>query len=178
MKTQTKLKALMLVLCAGLIALASVFGTLAYLTSTDTVTNTFTVGNVAITLDEAVVDELGNPLKNNQIVEKVEDADRTEGENKGNKYHLLPGHEYTKDPTVTVTKNSEEAYVRMMVTVTFDKPIAESWVGTGLDSIFVGYNETKWIRNGAPTITKERRFPRKQRLHRMKQRLRRKPSRR
>ena len=49
---KNKNKALVLVLSAGLIAMASVFSTLAYLTDTDTATNTFTVGDVDISLDE------------------------------------------------------------------------------------------------------------------------------
>ena len=49
-------KALLLSLCAVMLVTASVLGTMAYLTSTDEVVNTFTVGNVAITLDETDVD--------------------------------------------------------------------------------------------------------------------------
>ena len=41
-------KALLLSLCAVMLVTASVLGTMAYLTSTDEVVNTFTVGNVAI----------------------------------------------------------------------------------------------------------------------------------
>ena len=48
-------KVLILGLCAVLLVAASVLGTMAYLTDTKSVTNTFTVGNVAITLDEAKV---------------------------------------------------------------------------------------------------------------------------
>lgn len=100
---KTRSKALLLTLCAVLLVAASVLGTMAYLTSTDSVENTFTVGSVAITLDEAKVDENG---------EAVTSAERV----KGNSYKLLPGHTYTKDPTVTVEKGSESSYVRMKVT--------------------------------------------------------------
>lgn len=100
---KTKSKALLLTLCAVLLVAASVLGTMAYLTSTDEVNNTFTVGSVAITLDEAEVDENGTP---------VEPAARV----KSNEYKLMPGHTYTKDPTVTVEKGSESSYVRMKVT--------------------------------------------------------------
>ena len=100
---KTKSKALLLTLCAVLLVAASVMGTMAYLTSTDKVENTFTVGNVKITLDEAKVNTDGTP---------VEGADRV----KANEYKLLPGHTYTKDPTVTVIKGSESSYVRMKVT--------------------------------------------------------------
>ena len=100
---KTRSKALLLTLCAVLLVAASVLGTMAYLTSTDEVNNTFTVGSVAITLDEAEVDENGTP---------VEGAARV----KSNEYKLMPGHTYTKDPTVTVEKGSESSYVRMKVT--------------------------------------------------------------
>ena len=100
---KTKSKALLLTLCAVLLVAASVLGTMAYLTSKDEVVNTFTVGKVAIKLDEAKVSTDGTP---------VEGADRV----KGNEYHLLPGHTYTKDPTVTVKAVSEASYVRLKVT--------------------------------------------------------------
>ena len=57
-----KTKALMLVLCAVLLVTASVLGTMAYLTSTEKVVNTFTVGKVAITLDEAKVNADGTAV--------------------------------------------------------------------------------------------------------------------
>lgn len=100
---KTKSKALLLTLCAVLLVAASVMGTMAYLTSTDTVENTFTVGNVKITLDEAKVNTDGT---------LAAPAERV----KANEYKLLPGHTYTKDPTVTVIKGSESSYVRMKVT--------------------------------------------------------------
>lgn len=99
-----KFKALLVIACALLLVAASVFGTMAYLTSTDTVTNTFTVGKVNIKLDEAKVNADGTP---------VTPAERV----KENSYKLLPGHTYTKDPTVTVEAGSEDSYVRMKVEV-------------------------------------------------------------
>lgn len=100
---KTRSKALLLTLCAVLLVTASVLGTLAFLTSTDEVKNTFTIGSVNITLDEAKVKTDGTP---------VEGAARV----KANEYHLLPGHTYTKDPTVTVKDGSESSYVRLKVT--------------------------------------------------------------
>ena len=50
---KTKSKALLLTLCAVLLVTASVLGTMAFLTSNDEVVNTFSVGSVAIKLDEA-----------------------------------------------------------------------------------------------------------------------------
>lgn len=100
---KTKSKALLLTLCAVLLVAASVLGTMAYLTSSAEVKNTFTIGKVEIKLDEAKVTADGIP---------VEGAARVTA----NSYKLMPGNTYTKDPTVTVKAGSEEAYVRMKVT--------------------------------------------------------------
>lgn len=132
-----KFKALLVVACALLLVAASVFGTMAYLTSTDTVTNTFTVGNVAIKLDEASVNTDGS---------LVEGAARV----KANSYKLLPGHTYNKDPMVTVLSGSESSYVKM--TVTFSKASALDAIfaptGAELTSIFNGYDAANWIYKG------------------------------
>lgn len=90
---------LALVMVAGI----SVAGTLAYLTSTTgEVKNTFTVGKVAITLDEAKVTADGAV---------VPDAARVTE----NEYKLMPGHSYIKDPTVHVDATSEDAWLFVKV---------------------------------------------------------------
>ena len=98
-----KSKAILMVVCAMLLVAASVMGTLAYLTSQASVTNTFSVGKVAITMDEAKVDEYGNPVldENKNPVPRV----TTNG------YKLVPGHTYTKDPTIHVQAESENCWV-------------------------------------------------------------------
>ena len=95
---KTKTKALALALCAVLLVVTTVFVTMAYLTSEDSVKNTFTVGKVTITLDEAKVDEYG---------EEEEGANRVDA----NTYKLIPGHTYTKDPQIHVDTNSEDCYL-------------------------------------------------------------------
>ena len=95
---KTKSKALLLTLCAVLLIAASVLGTMAYLTSTAKVENTFTIGKVEIKLDETDVTNPTGPRVT------------------ANSYKLMPGTTYTKDPTVTVKAGSEESYVRMKVT--------------------------------------------------------------
>lgn len=148
-------KALLLSMCAALLVIGSVFGTIAYLTDTEAVTNTFSVGRVGLKLDEADVNEMGQPLKDGKVVE-VKDVvvkdlltyarwQPTEGD-ENQKYHLLPGNTYIKDPTVTVDAGSEESYVRMMVTVTFASALTDEQLATGLDEIFLGYDANKWIR--------------------------------
>ena len=98
-------KTLTMVLALVLVAAISVGATLAYLTSTDKVVNTFTVGNVAITLDEAKVDANGKALTG-EAAERV----------KANSYKLMPGHTYTKDPIVHVSSDSEDCYLFVKVT--------------------------------------------------------------
>lgn len=99
-------KALLLGLCALLLVGASVLGTMAYLTSkTDAVVNTFTVGNVNIELDEGVIDSTTGKFTD-------KGASRTK---QGQEYHLLPGSDYDKDPTVTVKKGSEPCYLFVKV---------------------------------------------------------------
>lgn len=132
-----KFKALLVVACALLLVAASVFGTMAYLTSTDTVTNTFTVGKVNIKLDEAKANPDGSLVAN---------ADRV----KANSYKLLPGHTYNKDPMVTVLSGSESSYVKMTVTFSKANELDDIFAPTGADltSIFKGYDSTKWIAKG------------------------------
>ena len=93
-------KVLLLVLCAVLLVGASVAGTVAYLTDKDDVTNTFTVGKVYITMDEAKTDTAGNALTG---------ADA--GRDKTNTYNLIPGHTYLKDPTIHIEAGSENCWV-------------------------------------------------------------------
>lgn len=132
-----KFKALLVVACALLLVAASVFGTMAYLTSTDTVTNTFTVGKVNIKLDEAKANPDGS---------LVEGAARV----KANSYKLLPGHTYNKDPMVTVLSGSESSYVKMTVTFSKANELDAIFAPTGADltSIFKGYNAANWIAKG------------------------------
>lgn len=91
------------VLLGGVAALAlvgtSVFGTYMYLTSQANVTNTFTVGNVNITMDETDIDN------------STDGAARVTA----NSYHIYPGQSYTKDPIVHVSAGSEDSWVFVTV---------------------------------------------------------------
>ena len=100
---KTVRKTLILAACAIMLVCATIAGTLAYLTANDSVTNTFTVGNVNITLDEAKVNENGEPVTPAQRVD-------------ANTYKLLPGQTYTKDPIIHVSDTSEDCYVFVKVT--------------------------------------------------------------
>jgi len=87
--------------CAVLLVAGSIMGTLAYLTSTASVTNTFTVGNVSITLTESPVDANGKKTTGDRVY--------------ANNYHLVPGTTYDKDPLITVAANSEASYIFVKV---------------------------------------------------------------
>ena len=133
-----KIKALLVAACAVLLVVASVFGTMAYLTSkTDDVVNTFTVGKVDIKLDEAKVDTAGAA---------VTPAVRV----KENSYKLMPGHTYIKDPMVTVLSGSEPSYIKMTVTFSKANELDAIFAPSGADltSIFNGYDAANWIAKG------------------------------
>lgn len=85
----------------GALVCVSVMGTLAYLTDEEVVTNTFTVGDIDITLDESKVGTDGVIIGDDRV--------------DGNTYHLIPGKEYVKDPIVHVTEGSENCYVFVKV---------------------------------------------------------------
>lgn len=89
----------LIAVCAALLVCVTIGATVAYLTAQSAeVKNTFTVGKVAITLDEKKVDENGVPVEGAAHVTE-------------NSYKLLPGSEYEKDPTVHVTAGSEPCIV-------------------------------------------------------------------
>lgn len=94
----TKKRFVAILLCMTLVALAAIGATFAYLTDTKSVNNTFTMGNVAIKLDET---DIKNP-----------NGDRVTS----NEYNVYPGAVVTKDPIVHNTgKNA--AYIRATVNV-------------------------------------------------------------
>lgn len=114
-------KIIALLLCAVLLVAGSVAGTLAYLTSkTGPVNNTFSAGNVAITLDEADVNEYGKLLYKVTDAEGKEVLDTLENPTEDsvladrvteNKYKLIPSQTYVKDPTIKVSEGSEDCWV-------------------------------------------------------------------
>ena len=110
-------KILVTLFCAVLLVTGTVAVTVAYLTaSTEVVQNTFTVGSVAITLDEVQVDPYGEPSINKGTVQApIWEASTNAPRVKTNSYKLVPGHDYTKDPTVHVTEGSEPCWLFVKV---------------------------------------------------------------
>ena len=92
--TTTK-KLVMAVVALSLALVCVIGGTLAYLVaSSNTVTNTFTYGEIALTLTETEGTESGDVREFGKVV---------------------PGATIKKDPTVTVTADSENCYVYVKV---------------------------------------------------------------
>lgn len=133
-----------ILLCVTLVALAAIGATFAYLTSTDSVTNTFTVGNVKIKLIESSLhrenagaangatsdSELWSNVNKegtgNTSKYKAGDTFYTDAQIEANaaeykceNVKLLPGESYHKMPYV---KNigTEDAYIRIRVMIPAD----------------------------------------------------------
>lgn len=141
-----KKKTMALVLALVLVVGCAVGGTLAWLMdSTSTVTNTFTVGDIDITLDEAKVDQDGNFLKGETKVDTLAEADRV----MENKYQAIPGKTYSKDPTLTVKKGNEKCYLFVQFTETGD-PSTYYAYDFALDNAGSGWTQGSSA-NGLPT---------------------------
>lgn len=128
-KSRKMHKLLAMVSCALLLVAISVGATVAYLTSQDSVTNTFTVGHVKITLDEAKVDATGKEVTPEERVQ-------------ANTYKIFPGGTYDKDPTIHVDAASEEAYLR--VKVVFEGGAAADALGLPMLEIFQTIDTANW----------------------------------
>lgn len=93
-----KKKITALCLCVALLAIAVVGASLAYFTDTKSATNTFTMGNVAIKLDETNVNDPNGARVTS------------------NAYNVYPGAVVTKDPIVH-NVGANAAYIRATVNV-------------------------------------------------------------
>ena len=135
-----KNKTLVLIICILVLLNFSMFSTLAWMTDTSQVVNTFTVGKVEIDLNETDVDE--------------------DGDTKKNEYKLIPGSDQDKDPTLTVMKGSEECYIRMIVNV-YNADTVKAIVANdrhGLDSftdLLGGLDQNIWQLEGITENTSE-----------------------
>ena len=124
---------LSVIACALLLVVGSVVGTFAYLTSTKEVKNTFTVGDVTITMTETDVD----------------DSTPNEDRDTANAYKLIPGKTYKKDPIIYVDEKSESCYlfvkvVNGMAAIETDV-VADTVVGQMLAKGWVAFNANEGI---------------------------------
>lgn len=105
-------------LCVALVAIAVVGASLAYFTDTKSAENTFTMGNVKITLDETNVND--------------PEGDRVTS----NTYDVYPGLVVKKDPIVHNT-GKNDAYVRAVVTI----ENGMNWLGLYNDNVWTAPQE-------------------------------------
>ena len=133
---KTTKKALLALVCAAALVFGSVFATYAYLTSTtETVTNTFTVGNVNIELFEHNYVSKSNSLGTDEVTEVTD-------------YKFIPGVNLPKDPFVRVKENSEPCFVFVKVEetnwpsagITYSVDTA-NWSALGADYPGIYYKE-------------------------------------
>lgn len=132
-------KILVLILCVAIVAVSGTAATIAYFSAEDEDVNTFVLGNVKMTLDETKVTPDGLPVKNGETAERTI----------ANEYHLVPGGEYTKDPTVTIKGGTSECYVRMFVTLSDYSGLLEAFGTDFLPEKFVeGWDREIWVPSG------------------------------
>ena len=103
------LTACLLVVCAVALVVGSVLTTIALLTSSSGVSNVFTVGNISIDMKESKVNSDGKLV--NASGEELNGSNGDVVKVDTNSYHLLPGKTYIKDPTITVTSETDKMYL-------------------------------------------------------------------
>lgn len=127
-KKSTGGKLLALLVVMALLIGGAVGGTLAWLIDkTDTVVNTFTAGDINITLTE--------PNYKPTVDGKAK---------------ALPGDKLAKDPTVTVEAGSEDCYVRMFMMVMWDDA-ADNWFDGQQSAGWYNFN-SDWYKDGINLI--------------------------
>ncbi len=134
-----KKKVLTIALSVALIAAAVTGATLAFFTDAKTAENTFTVGNVAIILDEAPVERIADEYG---IAEWVTD-DGSERITANTYEKVYPGAVLPKDPIVWNT-GASPAYVRVKVVILN----AAQWGLDDVSAILNGLNMTDWTLDG------------------------------
>lgn len=114
-------KTLMVALAFVLVIAMSVAGTFAYLTSTDSVTNTFTVGKL--------FGENGGMVLKEHAVTQSTDGTYAKSENEtevdGNAYeNVLPGSTNFKDPFVRISGLTKNVTAYLFITVSSDENVS------------------------------------------------------
>lgn len=105
---------LVLMLAVALLIGATIGGTIAWLTAkTEDVVNTFTVGDVALTLKESQLILKDNGDINYNDKGEMQYKDPAEGVT--SVYPMIPGTTYKKDPIVEVSAESEDCYLFVKV---------------------------------------------------------------
>lgn len=96
----TKKKIAIAIAAAALAGTCAIGGTLAWLTSTDQVSNTFTMGKITMDIKESPVNSEGTV-----------DTEAPDVDTQPNAYKISPQATVLKDPNVTISADSEDCYV-------------------------------------------------------------------
>ena len=106
-----KKKIIAICVCVALLAGTILSGTIAYFTDNEAITNTFTSGNIDLTLTEHYKEnEEGNKLA-------AADADKDGTADYFEDLKLFPADVITKEPVITVEAGSENAFVAAKITI-------------------------------------------------------------
>ena len=137
-----------------LVVALSIGGTIAYLTAqTDAITNTFTIGNIQITLKEMVKDTSGSEVEATTTAQKT--------------FTVVPGGSDFKKPIITVKANSEDcwlyAYVENNVQVAVNEkqtPVAALNIGPDWIVVATDGNKTlyRYTESAVTSDTKDQDF--------------------
>lgn len=140
MKNRKK-KLTILLLCVALLCVLAIGGTLAFFTDSGEVTNTFSLADLDIAIEEPHWD-VGTP--DNPLTPEDE-SEPGDGDN------LTPGDTKVKDPTTAAVVN--DCYMRMIVTVLDNNPVVAN------PNYTAGSGEEEYISNpnfGKPITDEER----------------------
>lgn len=119
-------KILITIVATVLVCACVVGGTVAWLMDTsDTVTNTFTVGDIKISLAETV----------------------------SNEFSMVPGDVLKKDPIITIDANSEDCWIYIEIIETYNVFVDEKYVNYSLTDVWNATAiSTKTVENTVTTV--------------------------
>lgn len=145
-KRTFSIKAVVILLTMCLLVGGTVGGTLAWLVSSSgTVTNTFTVGDISITLQEHPFKVVEGKTSTTELDENATPVEKIET------YKVVPGGTQPKDPFVTVKANSEESY--LYVSIQNNMVIGGSTQINGSDIVGTDLDTNNWNIIGRKTDT-------------------------
>ena len=127
-----KVTAIALAVC--ILAVAVIGATMAYFTDTDSKTNTFTFGKVDIDLTETSTAANDGTVKDGELI--TDGNGNVTGIDYGK---VLPGLVYSKVPTVTVKRESLDAWVVITATV----PTVYDWDGLFNNTVSTDFTMVK-----------------------------------
>lgn len=147
MKSKLLLAMAAITVCAMLV----IGGTLAYFTAQETTENIFTVGNITADLTETNWSGIGTNQNGGSSVSSAPEG----GWGVDNATRIVPGRVIAKNPQITIMKNSEDCYARLVVTmptVLYTASNLEQVSGTDTTPTYVTFAtmNTDW---GTPSVT-------------------------